>query len=131
MNKRTKRLQQQTERDIETITNEMDRVQSDENGDIVLPEQVEVLDVRKLTLFNLFKLHALVALKMLARFLGLDEANPERLRRSFLTFGTCVEFDHIERVATVYTNRFPRLETRQAYQEEWIPPGLGQRQHND
>lgn len=117
LNKRTKRLQQQTEQKIETITSEMDCVQSDENGDMVLFESVEVLDVRKLTLFNLFKLHALVALKMLADLVGLDGANPERLRRSFLTFGKYVEFNHIERVATIYVNRFPRLETRQAYQK--------------
>lgn len=73
--------------------------------------------MRKLTLFNLFKLHALVVLKMLARLLGLDEANPERLRRSFFAFGTRVEFDHIERVATVYTDRFSRQKTQQAYQQ--------------
>jgi hypothetical protein len=106
LNKRTKRLQQQTEREIETITFEAERVQLDENGQMVLLEPTEVVDVRKLTLFNLFKLHALVVLKILAGLLGLDEANPERLRRSFLSFGTDKEFDHEQRVATVYTNSF-------------------------
>ena len=105
LNKRTERLQQQTEQEIETITKEKERIQSDENGQMVLLEPTEVLDVLTLPLFNLFKLHTLVALKILAGLLGLDEANPDRLRRSFLTFGTCVEFNHIERVATVYTNR--------------------------
>ena len=87
LNKRTSLLQQQTEQEIETITNEMDRVQSDDHYDTVLPEEVEVLDVLTLLLFNLFKLHTLGAEKMLARLLGLDEANPSLLRRSFLTFG--------------------------------------------
>ena len=59
---------------------------------------------------------AKVALKILAGLLGLDEANPERLRRSFLNFGTYVEFDHEQRVAMVYANRFPRLQTQHAYQ---------------
>jgi len=116
LNKRTERLQQQTEEEIEMITKERKHVQSDENGQLVLLEPTEVLEVRKLTLFNLFKLHASVALKILAGLLGLDEANPERLRRSFLSFGTSVEFDHEQRVATVYTNRFPRHQTKQAYQ---------------
>lgn len=48
--------------------------------------------------------------------LGIDEANPERLRRSFLNFGTHVEFDHEKRIATVYADRFPRHQTRKAYQ---------------
>jgi len=117
LNKRTQRLQQQTQQEIETITMEMDRVQLDVNGNTVLFEPTEVLDVRKFNLFNLFKLHAWVALKILASSLRLDEANPERLRRSFLTFGTYVEFDHEQRVATVYASSIPRHQTRQAYQQ--------------
>ena len=74
-------MQQQTERFIPTISAEMECVQSDDHYDLVLLEPVEVLDVRKLTLFNLFKLHALGAKKMLAGLLGLDEANPERLQQ--------------------------------------------------
>lgn len=109
-------MQQQTEKEIETLIQEKNRLQPDKNGNMMLLEPTEVLDVRKLTLFNLFKLHALVALKILAGLLELDEANPERLRRSFLTFGSYVEFDHVERVATVYAARLPRHQTRQAYE---------------
>ena len=47
--------------------------------------------------------------------LGLDDANPERLRRSFLTFGTYVEFDHEKQIATVYADRWQQNQTRQAY----------------
>lgn len=117
LNKRTLRLQQQTSCEIENLTQEKNRLQTDKNGNIVLLEPTEVLDVRKLTLFNLFKLHALVALKKLAGLLKIDEANPERLRRSFLSFGSSVEFNHVENVATVYVNRLPRHQTRQAYQQ--------------
>ena len=38
--------------------------------------------VRKLPLLNLFNSHALVALKILARQLGMEEAGPKRLRRA-------------------------------------------------
>ncbi|MCP4207247.1 MAG: hypothetical protein GY767_09415 [Shimia sp.] len=72
--------------------------------------------MRKLTLLNLFKTHALVALKLLARQLGMEEAGPKRLRRAFLTFGDRVEFDHEQHIATVYARRFPRASTQQAYE---------------
>lgn len=56
LNKRLGRLQQQTEQEIETIIQEQEYVQKDDNEQMVLLKPTEVLDVRKLTLFNLFKL---------------------------------------------------------------------------
>ena len=116
LNQRTQRLRRKTEREIETLSEELARVQPDENGQTVLTTPVEVLDVRKLTLLNLFKSHAQVTLKLLARRLGLDEAGPNRLRRAFLAFGDRVEFDHNKQIATVYARPFPRAQTQQAYE---------------
>jgi len=113
---RTQRLRQKAEREIETISQELLNVHQDENGQTVLPTTTQVLDVRKLTLLNLFKTHALVALKILARQLEMGEAGPKRLRRAFLAFGDRVEFDHEQRIATVYARRFPRASTQQAYE---------------
>jgi hypothetical protein len=113
---RTRRLRQKAEREIETISQELLNVHQDENGQAVLPTTIQVLDVRKLTLLNLFKTHALVALKILARQLGMGEAGPKRLRRAFLAFGDRVEFDQQQRIATVYARRFPRVSTQQAYE---------------
>lgn len=118
LNKRTQQLRRQAERQIETLTEELGRVQHDENGQTVLTTTTQVLDVRKLTLLNLFKSHARVALKLLARRLGLAEAGPNRLRRAFLAFGDRVEFDHDKQIATVYARSFPRAQTQQAY--EWL-----------
>jgi hypothetical protein len=118
LHKRTQRLRQQAERETETITEQLARVQPGHNGQAVLPTPTQVLDVRKLTLLNLFKTHARVALKLLARQLGMAEAGPKRLRRAFLAFGDRVEFDHDRRIATVYARRFPRARTQQAY--EWL-----------
>ena len=56
LNKRIRRLQRQTEQEIESIIFEQDHIQLDDNDETVLLESTEVLDVRKLTLFNLFKL---------------------------------------------------------------------------
>ena len=117
LNTRTKRLQHKAQREIETTTEELDRVQKHENGQIELPITTRVLDVRKLTLLNLFKAHALVALQILAGLLGLDEAGPKRLRRTFLAFGDRVEFDPEQQIATVYVRRFPRAPTLQAYEQ--------------
>ena len=117
LNTRTKRLQHKAQREIETTTEELDRVQKHENGQIELPITTRVLDVRKLTLLNLFKAHALVALQILAGLLRLDEAGPKRLRRTFLAFGDRVEFDHKQQIATVYARRFPRAPTLQAYEQ--------------
>ena len=57
-----------------------------------------------------------MALKLLARQLGLAEAGPNRLRRAFLAFGDRVEFDHDKQIATVYARPFPRAQTQQAYE---------------
>jgi hypothetical protein len=116
LNQRLQRLRRKTERQIETLSEELGRIQRDENGQTVLTTTVEVLDVRKLTLLNLFKCHAQVALKLLARRLGLEEAGPNRLRRTFLAFGDRVEFDHDKQIATVYARPFPRAQTQQAYE---------------
>jgi len=116
LDKRTQRLHHKAEREIETLSQEIADVQYDQNEQPILATETEVLDVRKLTLLNLFKLHALVALKILAQRLGLPEAGPERLRRAFLAFGDRVEFDHDQRIATVYAHSFPRAQTQQAYE---------------
>jgi hypothetical protein len=113
---RTQRLRQKAEREMETLSQELLNVHQDDNGQTVLSTTTQVLDVRKLTLLNLFKTHALVALKILARQLGMGEAGPKRLRRVFLAFGDRVEFDHEQRIATVYARRFPRATTQQAYE---------------
>lgn len=113
---RTKRLQDKANREIETTTEELDRVQQDENGQAVVHITTQVLDVRKLTVLHLFKTHALVVLKMLANLLGIQEAGPERLRRTFLAFGDRVEFDHDQHIATVYARPFPRAATQQGYE---------------
>ncbi len=113
---RTQRLRQKAKREIETVSQELLNVHQDENGQTVLSTTTQVLDVRKLTLLNLFKTHALVALKILARQLGMGEAGPKRLRRAFLAFGDRVEFDHEQCIATVYARRFPRASTQQAYE---------------
>jgi len=116
LSKRTQRLRHKAEREIETISQELDHIYQDESGQTVLSTSTQVLDVRKLTLLNLFKTHALVALKILARQLGLAEAGPKRLRRTFLAFGDRVEFDHEQRIVTVYARHFPRASTQQAYE---------------
>lgn len=116
LNKRTQRLRRKAEGEIETLSEELGRVQHDENGQTLLTTTTQVLDVRKLTLLNLFKSHARVALKLLAHRLGLAEAGPNRLRRAFLAFGDRVEFDHDQRIATVYARPFPRAQTQQAYE---------------
>ncbi len=116
LDKRTQRLHHKAAREVETFSQEIARVHYDQNEQPILATETEVLDVRKLTLLNLFKLHALVALKILARRLGLPAAGPERLRRAFLAFGDRVEFDHDQRIATVYARPFPRAQTQQAYE---------------
>jgi hypothetical protein len=116
LNKRTQRLRQKAEREIETLSEQLLRLRRDENGQTLLTSTTQVLDVRKLTLLNLFKSHARVALKLLAGRLGLQEAGPNRLRRAFLAFGDRVEFDHDKRMATVYARPFPRAQTQQAYE---------------
>jgi hypothetical protein len=116
LNQRLQRLRRKTEHQIETLSEQLGRIQHDQNGQTVLTTTTQVLDVRKLTLLNLFKSHARVALKLLARRLDLDEAGPNRLRRAFLAFGDRVEFDHDNQMATVYARPFPRAQTQQAYE---------------
>lgn len=116
LNNRAEGLRRKAEREIETISRELDDVHHDAEGQAVLSTTMQVLDVRKLTLLNLFKTHALVALKILAGQLGTAEAGPNRLRRAFLAFGDRVEFDYEKRIATVYARRFPRAATQQAYE---------------
>lgn len=116
LNQRAQRLRHKANREIETLSHEIAHVEYDPDEQPFLTGPTEVLDVRKLTLLNLFKLHALVALKILARRLGLPEAGPERLRRSFLTFGDRVEFDHDQQIATVYARSFPRGPMQEAYE---------------
>lgn len=115
LHKRSQRLCNKAEKEIATLTHETATLQYDATGQAFLATDTEVLDVRKLTLLNLFRLHALVALKLLARRLGLPEAGPERLRRSFLAFGDRVEFDHDRQIATVYARPFPRAQTQNAF----------------
>jgi hypothetical protein len=116
LNQRTQRLRRKAEGEIETLSEQLGRLQHDQNGQTVLTTTCQVLDVRKLTLLNLFKSHARVALKLLAHRLGLEEAGPNRLRRAFLAFGDRVEFDHHKQIATVYARPFPRAQTQQAYE---------------
>lgn len=114
---RTARLRSGTIQQQEQQTQEMAQVKADaQTGQPVIERTIEVLEVRKLTLLNLFKDHALVALKLLALQLGLDGAGPQRLRREFLAYGDRVEFDHTRRIMTVYAKPFPRKPTQQAYQ---------------
>jgi len=114
---RTERLRQQTTRQQEQLTTELERVTVDEHGQATRAYTTQVLDLRKLTLVNLFKTHALVALQILAQQLGLDGAGPVRLRREFLAFGDRVEFDPEQRTTTAYAQRFPRARTQQAYEQ--------------
>lgn len=116
LSQRSQRLRYKAKREIDTLSAEMSHVTFDQDAQPVLSIPTEVLDVRKLTLLNLFKLHALVALKILARRLGLPEAGPERLRRSFLVFGDRVEFDQERQIATVYARSFPRGSIQAAYE---------------
>ena len=116
LNNRTRRLRQQTTREVEKLTCELDDVVVDEEGQLFRLYTTHSLDLRKLTLLNLFKNHALVALHILAQQLGLDGAGPARLRREFLSFGDRVEMDHRQRTVIVYAQRFPRARMRHAYE---------------
>jgi hypothetical protein len=113
---RTQRLRNKTEREIGKLKAELDSVEVDQDGQALRSYTSQVLDVRKLTLLNLFKTHALVALHILAQQLALAGAGPVRLRREFLSFGDRVEFDHQRRIMTVYAQRFPRGRTQRAYE---------------
>lgn len=116
LQKRALRLQTKAQGELATLDADMAAVIVDEAGQATLITTRQVLDLRKLTLLSLFKTHALVALTLLARQLGLDGAGPERLRRQFLAFGDRVEFDADRGIATVYAAPFPRAATQQAYE---------------
>lgn len=116
LHKRASRLQTKAQDQLAALDAEMAAVSVDEGGQATLTTTRQVLDLRKLTLLSLFKAHALVALTLLARQLGLDGAGPNRLRRQFLAFGDRVEFDAHSRIATVYAAPFPRATTQQAYE---------------
>jgi hypothetical protein len=91
---RTTRLQTKTQNLQDRLAQDLARVKTDAaTGQAVIERTVEVLDVRKLALLNLFKDHALVVLHLLAHLLGLDGAGPERLRREFFAHGDRIEFD--------------------------------------
>jgi len=116
LHKRASRLQTKAQNQLAALDAEMAAVSVDQGGQTTLTTTREFLDLRKLTLLNLFKTHALVALTLLARQLGLDGAGPHRLRRQFLAFGDRVEFDAHSHIATVYAAPFPRAATQQAYE---------------
>jgi hypothetical protein len=109
-------LRHKAEQQVADLTNELAALTLNQNGQPCLSQTVEVLDLRKLTLLSLFKSHALVALAILARQLGLNGAGPQRLRRQFLAHGDRVVFDLQQQIATVYAKPFPRRATRQAYE---------------
>jgi len=115
LHQRSQRLCNKAAQEVATLSQEIASLQHHQNGQTLLRTDTEVFDLRKLTLLNLFKLHALVALKLLARRLGLPEAGPERLRRTFLAFGDRIEFDHDRQLATVYARPFPRAQMQQAF----------------
>lgn len=116
LNKRAARLQQEALDKIERLSHEIESTIIDEQGQSLLLYTKQFLDLRKLTLFNLFKAHAQVALIMLAQILGWNGAGPQRLRQTFLAFGHRVEFDHHLRIATVFPTEFPSATTQTAYE---------------
>ncbi len=117
LNKRTQRLRKKAEKEIGKYIRELGTVEYNETGEATHAVEIEILDTRKLALFNLFKLHALVALKLLSRRLGIPEAGPKRLRRSFLSFGSRVEFNHVQRIVVVYARPFSRTPMQQGYEK--------------
>ena len=116
---RITRLETQTVREQASLAQDLADVQTDPTtGQTTLTRASVVLDVRKLTILNLFKDHTLVALHLLAHLLGLDGAGPARLRREFLAHGDRLEFDHGNHILTVFAKPFPRARTQRAY--EWL-----------
>jgi hypothetical protein len=114
---RTTRLQNKTQNLKDRWAQDIAQAKTDPvTGQTTIERVTQVLDVRKLTLLNLFKDHAFVCLHLLAHLLGLDGAGPERLRREFFAYGDRIEFDHTRRIMTVFAQRFPRARTQQAYE---------------
>ncbi len=123
---RITRLEAQTVREQASLAQDLADVQTDPTtGQTTLTREVVVLDVRKLTILNLFKDQTLVALHLLAHLLGLDGAGPARLRREFLAHGDRLEFDHGNHSLTVFAKPFPRARTQRAY--EWLCAQLNTR----
>lgn len=119
LHQRAARLHAQSLARVTQRTAELEQVTVDAaTGQAQRTYPVKRLDVRKMTLLNLYKAHAYVALKLLAEEMGLDGMGPERLRREILAFGDRVEIDPVRRVMTVYARRIPRARARWAY--EWL-----------
>ena len=117
LQKRTARLQRKTEKELQKLSKELDQIEVDSSGEASVYRKVEVLDLRKMVLLNLIKLHALVILRMLASQLGIPEAGPTRIRRSFFSFGQQVVFDHQNQTATVVAAPFANGKMRDGYRQ--------------
>ena len=117
LQKRTARLQRKTEKELNKLSKELDQIEIDSSGEASVYRKVEVLDLRKMVLLNLIKLHALVILRMLASQLGIPEAGPTRIRRSFFSFGQQVVFDHYNQIATVVAAPFTNGKMRDGYRQ--------------
>lgn len=114
---RTTRLHHKTQNLKDRLAQDIAQVKTDSvTGQTTVERVTQILDVRKLTLLNLFKDHTFVCLHLLAHLLGLDGAGPERLRREFFAYGDRIEFDHTHHLLTVFAQRFPRARTQQAYE---------------
>lgn len=119
LHRRAVRLQAQSLARVAQRRAELEQVRVDVvTGQAQRTYQVKRLDVRKMTLLNLYKAHAYVTLKLLAEEMGLEGMGPERLRREVLAFGDRVEVDPERRVMRVYARRIPRARARWAY--EWL-----------
>ena len=113
------RLQTENQTRVQQRAAEVEQAQVDPTtGQAWRTYQVKRLDVRKMTLLNLYKMHTYVALKLLAEEMGLAGIGPERLRREVLVFGEGVEIDPKRQVITVYARRIPRARGQWAY--EWL-----------
>jgi len=119
LHQRAHRLHAQSLARVALRTAELEQVTVDTvAGQAQRTYQVQRLDVRKMTLLNLYKAHAYVTLKLLAEEMGLAGMGPERLRREILAFGDRVEIDPQRQVMTVYARRIPRARAQWAY--EWL-----------
>ena len=119
LHQRAARLQTENQTRVQQRTAELEQAQVDSTtGQAWRTYQVKRLDVRKITLLNLYKMHTYVALKLLTEEMGLAGMGPERLRREVLVFGQRVEIDPQRQVMTVYARRIPRARGRWAY--EWL-----------
>jgi hypothetical protein len=119
LHQRAARLQTENQIRVQQRMAELEQAQVDPTtGQAWRTYQVKRLDIRKMTLLNLYKMHTYVALGLLAEEMGLAGMGPERLRREVLAFGERVEIDPKRQVMTVYARRIPRARGRWAY--EWL-----------